>query len=277
MSFSPLFHSKSVTEGDEMEDAPLLSLLAEGCEGTEFAEVGTVHPGLEPCAGCGLLMNHDYYCVGCGKSIHWFCSEGDAAANEEFGHGGHYWCKGCYGSKEAPPLPGNVAAFNSELDPGDVLGASSLRQVSISAAHRNRGSLSNKLIFSRPTSEAITFSEDVRDVTRLEGTGVARGGDVQTNYQIMGNDKGLAEEEKVGDVAKGRSTKSKRAATSTTKSTAKKGSTKPRAAKGGKRNSKNTTVDQRDNLPSGSSCKMHVASFAWDNARQTGSLSEHST
>jgi hypothetical protein len=161
MSFSPLFHSKSVTEGDEMEDAPLLSLLAEGCEGTEFAEGGTVRPGLEPCAGCGLLMNHDYYCVGCGKSIHWFCSEGDAAANEEFGHGGHYWCKGCYGSKEAPPLPGNVAAFNSELDPGDVLCASSLRQVSISAPHRNLGSLSNKLIFSRPTSEAITFSEDV--------------------------------------------------------------------------------------------------------------------
>jgi hypothetical protein len=161
MSFSPLFHSKSVMEGDEMEDAPLLSLLAEGCEGSEFAEGGTVRPGLEPCAGCGLLMNHDYYCVGCGKSIHWFCSEGDAAANEEFGHGGHYWCKGCYGLKEAPPLPGNVAAFNSELDPGDVLCASSLRQVSISAPHRNLGSLSNKLIFSRPTSEAITFSEDV--------------------------------------------------------------------------------------------------------------------
>ena len=135
MSFSPLFHSKSVTEGDEMEDAPLLSLLAEGCEGTEFAEGGTVRPGPEPCAGCGLLMNHDYYCAGCGTSIHWFCSEGDAAANEEFGHGGHYWCKGCYGSKEAPPLPGNVAAFNSELDPGDVLCASSLRQVSISASH----------------------------------------------------------------------------------------------------------------------------------------------
>jgi hypothetical protein len=64
MSFSPLFHSKSVTEGDEMEDAPLLLLLAEGCEGTEFAEGGTVRPGLEPCAGCGLLMNHDYYVNG---------------------------------------------------------------------------------------------------------------------------------------------------------------------------------------------------------------------
>jgi hypothetical protein len=178
MSFSPLFHSKSVTEEDEMEDAPLLSLLAEGCEGCELAESGTVAPGLEPCVGCGLLMNHDYYCVGCGKSIHWFCSEGDAAANEEFGHGGHYWCKGYYGAKEAPPLPGNVAAFKpiSELDPGDVLCASSSRQVSISAAHRNRGSLSNKLFFSRHTSEAITFSEDVRDVTRLEGTEVARGG-----------------------------------------------------------------------------------------------------
>jgi hypothetical protein len=70
------------------------------------------------------------------------------------------------------------AAFKpiSELDPGDVLCASSSRQVSISAAHRNRGSLSNKLFFSRHTSEAITFSEDVRDVTRLEGTEVARGG-----------------------------------------------------------------------------------------------------
>jgi len=81
MSFSPLFHSKSVMEEDEMEDAPLLSLLAEGCEGSELAKSGTVAPGLEPCAGCGLLMNHDYYCVGCGKSIHWFCLEGDAAAN----------------------------------------------------------------------------------------------------------------------------------------------------------------------------------------------------
>jgi hypothetical protein len=261
MSFSPLFHSKSVTEGDEMEDAPLLSLLAEGCEGSEFAEAGTVRPGLEPCAGCGLLMNHDYYCVGCGESIHWFCSEGDAAANEEFGHGGHYWCKGCYGSKEAPPLPGNVAAFNpiSELDPGDVLCASSLRQVSISAPHQNLGSLSNKLIFSRPTLEAITFSEDVTDVTGLEGTGVARGGDVQTTYQTMANDKGLAEKEKVGVVGKGKTTKSKRAATSTTKSTAKKGSTKPTVVKGGDRSTKSTTVHQRNNLPSGSSCKMPAA------------------
>jgi hypothetical protein len=79
MSFSPLHRSKSVMEVDEMEDAPLLSLLAEGCEGSQLADSGTVSgsmgdaaPGLEPCAGCGLLMNHDYYCVGCGKSIHWF-------------------------------------------------------------------------------------------------------------------------------------------------------------------------------------------------------------
>jgi len=56
MLFSPLYHSKSVMEEDEMEDAPLLSLLAEGCEGSELAESGTVAPGLEPCAGCGLLM-----------------------------------------------------------------------------------------------------------------------------------------------------------------------------------------------------------------------------
>jgi hypothetical protein len=160
MLFSPLQRSKSVTEEDEMEDAPLLSLLAEGCEGSQLANSGTVSggtgdaaPGLEPCAGCGLLMNHDYYCVGCGKSIHWFCSEGDEAANEEFGHGGHYWCKGCYGAKEPPPLPGNVAAFKpiSELDPKDVLHASSLKQVAISAARRNRGTLSKKLIFSKPT------------------------------------------------------------------------------------------------------------------------------
>ena len=81
MSFSPLHRSKSVMVEDEMEDAPLL---AEGCEGSQLADSGTVSggtgdaaPGLEPCAGCGLLMNHDYYCVGCGKSIPWFCSEGD--------------------------------------------------------------------------------------------------------------------------------------------------------------------------------------------------------
>jgi hypothetical protein len=268
MSFSPLHCSKSVMEEDEMEDAPLLSLLAEGCEGSQLANSGTVSggtgdaaPGLESCAGCGLLMNHDYYCVGCGKSIHWFCLEGDTAANEEFGHGGHYWCKGCYGAKEAPPLPGNVAAFKpiSELDPRDVLHASSLRQVAISAAHQNRGSLSKKLIFSRPTLEHITFSEDVMDVTGLEGTGVARGGDVQSTYQTMSHAKGLAEKEKVGVVGKGKTTQSKRAATSTAKSTAKKGSTKLTVAKGGKRNSKNTTVDQRDNQPSGSSCKMPAA------------------
>jgi hypothetical protein len=75
----------------------------------------------------------------------------------------------------------------------------------------------------------------------------------------MSHAKGLAEKEKVGVMGKGKTTQSKRAATSTAKSTAKKGSTKPTVAKGGKRSSKNTTVDQRDNLPSGSSCKMPAA------------------
>jgi hypothetical protein len=132
--------------------------------------------------------------------------------------------------------------------------------------------LSKKLIFSKPTLEPITFSEDVTDVTGLEGTEVARGGDVQSTYPTMSHPewleyferveaeaKGLAEKEKVGVVGKGKTTQPKRASTSTAKSTAKKGSTKPTVAKGAKRNSKKTTVDQRDNLPSGSSCKMPVA------------------
>jgi hypothetical protein len=48
-------------------------------------------------------------------------------------------------------------------------------------------------------------------------------------------------------VGKGKTTQPKRASTSTAKSTAKKGSTKLTVAKGGKRNSKKTTVDQCDN------------------------------
>ena len=76
------------------------------------------------------------------------------------------------------------------------------------------------------------------DVTGLEGTGVARGGDVQSTYPTMSHAKGLAEKEKVGVVGKGKTTQPKRASTSTAKSTAKKGSTKPTVAKGAKRNSK---------------------------------------
>jgi hypothetical protein len=70
------------------------------------------------------------------------------------------------------------------------------------------------------------------DITGLEGTGVACGGDVQSTYPTMSHAKGLAEKEKVRVVGKGKTTQPKRASTSTAKSTAKKGSTKPTVAKG---------------------------------------------
>jgi hypothetical protein len=115
------------------------------------------------------------------------------------------------------------------------LRASSLKQDAISAARQNQGTLSKKLIFSKPTSEPITFSEDVTDVTRLEGTGVAC-------QRVEAEAKGLAEKEKIGVVGKGKTTQPRRASTSTAKSTAKKGSTKPTVAKGAKTNSKKTTI-----------------------------------
>jgi hypothetical protein len=123
--------------------------------------------------------------------------------------------------------------------------------------------------------EPITFSEDVTDVTGLEGTGVARGGDVQSTYPTMSHAKGLAEKEKVGVMGKGKTTQPKRASTSTAKSTAKRGSTKPTVAKGGKRNSKKTIVEQRDNLPSGSSCKMPAALSVQDEWLCYGEVAHH--
>jgi hypothetical protein len=54
-------------------------------------------------AKCKKIMNHDYHCRGCDKSIHWFCSEGDTSLNELYGHGAHYCCPSCY-SKEIPAI-----------------------------------------------------------------------------------------------------------------------------------------------------------------------------
>jgi len=51
------------------------------------------------CAICKQLMNHDYCCRGCHKSIHWFCSEGDTSLNESYGHVAHYCCPSCYSRK----------------------------------------------------------------------------------------------------------------------------------------------------------------------------------
>ena len=57
------------------------------------------------CANCKGVMNRDYRCIGCDKSIHWFCSEGDEQYNESLGHGAHYWCTPCYISSNNPTVP----------------------------------------------------------------------------------------------------------------------------------------------------------------------------
>ena len=52
--------------------------------------------GLLPCANpnCARLMSRDYLCIGCGQPVHWFCAAGNPADNEK-GHGSHYWCPPC--------------------------------------------------------------------------------------------------------------------------------------------------------------------------------------
>jgi hypothetical protein len=51
---------------------------------------------LLPCANpnCARLMLRDYLCIGCGQPVHWFCAAGNPADNEK-GHGSHYWCPPC--------------------------------------------------------------------------------------------------------------------------------------------------------------------------------------
>jgi hypothetical protein len=51
---------------------------------------------LLPCANpnCAHLMLRDYLCIGCGQPVHWFCAAGNPADNEK-GHGSHYWYPPC--------------------------------------------------------------------------------------------------------------------------------------------------------------------------------------
>jgi hypothetical protein len=104
--------------------------------------------GLEPCAKCGNLMTQrNYHCIGCKKAVHWFCFAGDPAVNETLGHGAHYWCNSCYGSKRPPSLPGAAKSFPTDSrEAGDVLRVSSLKQAAISAAHKIRGLASSKRV-----------------------------------------------------------------------------------------------------------------------------------
>jgi hypothetical protein len=57
------------------------------------------------CAKCKGVMNRDYRCIGCDKSIHWFCSEGDGQRNESLVHCAHYWCSSCYQTSNIPTVP----------------------------------------------------------------------------------------------------------------------------------------------------------------------------
>jgi hypothetical protein len=57
------------------------------------------------CAKCKGVMNRDYRCIGCDKSIHWFCSEGGEQRNESLGHGAHYWCSSGYQTSNNPTVP----------------------------------------------------------------------------------------------------------------------------------------------------------------------------
>jgi hypothetical protein len=59
------------------------------------------------CVKCKHRMSPDYLCKGegCGRSIHWFCSEGNAEENEQKGHGKHYWCLTCFQKHAAITLP----------------------------------------------------------------------------------------------------------------------------------------------------------------------------
>jgi len=43
---------------------------------------------------CACLMLRDYLCIGCGQLVHCFCAAGNPADNEK-GHGSHYWRPPC--------------------------------------------------------------------------------------------------------------------------------------------------------------------------------------
>jgi hypothetical protein len=95
------------------------------------------------------MTQHDYHCIGCKKAVHWFCFEGDPAVNETLGHGAHYWCNSCYGSKLPPSLPGAAKSLptgSHSREAGDVLRVSSLKQAAISAACKIRGLASLKCV-----------------------------------------------------------------------------------------------------------------------------------
>ena len=63
------------------------------------------------CAKCKGVMNRDYRCIGCDKSIYWFCSEGDKQRNESLGHGAHYWYSPCYQTSNNPTVPSTQDAI----------------------------------------------------------------------------------------------------------------------------------------------------------------------
>jgi Transposase IS4 len=81
------------------------------------------------CVECQFPMSRNYLCIGCDRSIHWFCS---VDGKEEPGHGRHYWCKSCHAQKK------NVAVINNSTNPGAVLIASSAKQGQIAAAAQGR-------------------------------------------------------------------------------------------------------------------------------------------
>jgi len=92
---------------DEEENEPTLPIHADAQEVTTLSSTkeaarprmmsGSASSNdLLPCANpnCARLMSRDYLRIGCGQPVHWFCAAGNPADNEK-GHGSHYWLPPC--------------------------------------------------------------------------------------------------------------------------------------------------------------------------------------
>jgi hypothetical protein len=92
---------------DEEENEPTLPIHADAQEVTTLSSTkeatgprmmsGSASSNdLLPCTNpnCARLMSRDYLRIGCGQPVHWFCAAGNPADNEK-GHGSHYWLPPC--------------------------------------------------------------------------------------------------------------------------------------------------------------------------------------
>jgi hypothetical protein len=59
-------------------------------------------------------MNTDYFCIGRGLPIHWFCSAGDPIKNEQKRHVAHYWFVAC-NAKQVVQASARAARHNLSI------------------------------------------------------------------------------------------------------------------------------------------------------------------